>query len=233
MLGGEPITLPQSLKMIGISLAKTKELPAKKKAPPPSSVIGLLMMDSSLNVMWFNPEAMQILGYPDNISNAANSEILLGEKVRSVLIARTSADEATLVSQFRSGKRLYFCRSFAIDSLMKADPQAKGVSHHRMVVLLERGPSGLVLLSEICQQFNLTRRENEVLEYLLQGMSSKAIAKRMNVSPNTVKTFLRLIMIKTGTLSRSALITKIFMAQPRWAAISDRVPGRFSGDPVD
>jgi DNA-binding CsgD family transcriptional regulator len=45
-------------------------------------------------------------------------------------------------------------------------------------------------------------------------MSSKAIADRMELSPNTVKTFLRLIMIKMGVTSRSAIVSKIIMTQP-------------------
>ena len=52
------------------------------------------------------------------------------------------------------------------------------------------------------------------MTYLLQGLSSKEIANRMNVSPNTVKAFLRLIMIKTGVSSRSAVVGKIMMTQP-------------------
>jgi len=70
-------------------------------------------------------------------------------------------------------------------------------------------------LSQISEQFNLTQREREVLEYLLQGMSSKVIANRMNLSPNTVKAFLRLIMIKTGASSRAAIVGKMIMTQPQ------------------
>jgi DNA-binding NarL/FixJ family response regulator len=68
-------------------------------------------------------------------------------------------------------------------------------------------------LSQVCQQFKFTQREREVLEYLLQGMSSKVIANRMNLSPSTVKAFVRLIMIKTGVSSRSAIVAKIMMIQ--------------------
>jgi DNA-binding NarL/FixJ family response regulator len=69
-------------------------------------------------------------------------------------------------------------------------------------------------LSQVSQQFNLTQREREALEYLLQGLSGKEIANWMNVSPNTVKAFLRLIMTKMGVSSRSAVMRKIIMTQP-------------------
>jgi len=53
-------------------------------------------------------------------------------------------------------------------------------------------------------------------------MSSKVIANRMNLSPSTVKAFLRLIMIKTGASSRSAMVGKILMTQPTLAVPADR-----------
>jgi DNA-binding CsgD family transcriptional regulator len=75
-------------------------------------------------------------------------------------------------------------------------------------------------LSQVCQQFNLTQREQDVLVHLLQGIRNKEIANRMNVSPNTVRTFLRLIMIKTGVSSRSAIVGKILTAQRHTELIS-------------
>jgi DNA-binding CsgD family transcriptional regulator len=35
----------------------------------------------------------------------------------------------------------------------------------------------------------------------------------MSISPNTVKAFMRAIMIKTGVSSRSAIVTKIILAR--------------------
>ena len=66
-------------------------------------------------------------------------------------------------------------------------------------------------LSEISRLFNLTEREREALEYLLQGLNNKAIANRMSISPNTVKAYMRTIMIKTGATSRSAMLRKIML----------------------
>jgi DNA-binding NarL/FixJ family response regulator len=46
---------------------------------------------------------------------------------------------------------------------------------------------------------------------LLQGLSDKEIAERMKVSPNTVKAFLRLIMLKMEVTSRAEIVAKIMM----------------------
>ena len=91
-----------------------------------------------------------------------------------------------------------------------------------MAVLLERAPSGLIPVALVSEHFNLTRRERDVLEYLLHGLSTKEIANRMGVSPNTVKAFLRLIMSKTGASSRSAIMSKIIMSSSGNPDGSDR-----------
>jgi DNA-binding CsgD family transcriptional regulator len=178
---------------------------SKKKMTPPRSTAGFLLTDSLLNPISFNTEAIRILSYPEELADLAHPEFFLAEKIRSTLTSRPFSGESPFVTEFRSGRRRYFCRTFLVDSGAKEPLQPS------IAMLLERGPSGLVPLSQVCQQFKLTQREREVLEYLLQGMSSKVIAHRMNLSPSTVKAFLRLIMIKTGASSRSAMVGKIIM----------------------
>jgi DNA-binding CsgD family transcriptional regulator len=178
---------------------------ATKKGVASKSAAGFLLLDSSLSPLSFNDEAVRILSYPDNVAILTNSDLLLTETIRSRLITQPSPDESVFVKELRSGRRRYFCRAFLIDSHTKKTGQPT------TAVLLERGPSGLAPLSQVCQQFNLTQREQEVLEYLLQGIRNKEIANRMNLSPSTVKAFVRLIMIKTGVSSRSAIVVKVMM----------------------
>jgi DNA-binding CsgD family transcriptional regulator len=156
--------------------------------------------------MWFNREAVQILGYPDNVESLTNSEFLLRETMRSRLLTTSPAGESVFVKEVQSGRRRYCCRAFPIDSHGEELCQPTAV-------LLERAPLGPVPLSQVCQQFNLTQREQEVLVHLLQGIRNKEIADRMNISSNTVRAFLRLIMIKTGVSSRSAIVGKILATQ--------------------
>ena len=181
---------------------------SRRKVPPVGSAAGFLLVDSSLNPISFNAEAIQILGYPDKLAKLRHTEVFLGEKVRSTLRSGQRLGDTPFVTEFRSGRRHYFCRAFLVDA------PSKGPSHPSIAVLLERGPSGLIRLSQVSQQFNLSQREGEALTYLLQGLSTKEIANRMNVSSNTVKVFLRLIMIKTGVSCRSAVVGKIMMTQP-------------------
>ena len=195
------------LRKVGATPAQAQGLATKKAMFASKSAAGFLLLDSSLSIVSFNGEAVQILSYPDNVENLRSSELLLTETVRSRLVTQPSPGESVLVKEFKSGRRHYFCRAFLIDS------HSKEPCKPTTAVLMERGPSGLVPLSQVCQQFNLTRREQEVLVHLLQGTRNKEIANRMNISPNTVRAFLRLIMIKTGVSSRSAIVGKIMMSQ--------------------
>ena len=180
-----------------------------KGASPPRTTAGFLLTDSALCPVSFNAEAIEILSYPDKLANPTHAGVHIAAKIRSKLVNDQVPSESHFVNEFRSGRRRYFCRAFFVDA------SAKDPSHPSIAILLERGPSGLVAISQVSRQFNLTQREREVLEYTLQGLTSQVIANRMNISRNTVRAFLRMIMVKTGVSSRSAMVGKVIMTQPQ------------------
>ena len=166
-------------------------------------------MNASLYPLSFNPEAMRILCYPNDttkVTNGRQLEAFLAERIRSGLIKHEASGEYAFVTEFSSGKRSYHCRAFPLDY------HSKGPSHPIMALLLERRSSGSVQVSQVSEQFNLTGREREALGHLLQGLTSKEIASRMNISPNTVKAFLRLVMIKMGVSTRCGIVGKTVAA---------------------
>ena len=55
----------------------------------------------------------------------------------------------------------------------------------------------------------LTRREWEILLWAGDGMSNKEIARRLGLSPGTVKFHVHSILSKTGTRSRYALVAQM------------------------
>jgi len=59
------------------------------------------------------------------------------------------------------------------------------------------------------RRFNLSPRECETVQHLTYGLTNKEIAQRMNISPNTVKQFLRLIMSKMSVTTRSGILGKL------------------------
>ena len=166
------------------------------------SADGFLLLDTSMNPILVNPAAAQILAYPHKLDAQKNLDSYLATRVRSTLLSERSPHGLALVPRFQSGRRTYSCRSFQVDSMSNGHSQAT------LAVLLERAAARSSSLMQLSERFNLTMREQEVAQFLLQGLTSKEIGLRMQISPNTVKAFLRLIMVKMGVSTRSGIVGK-------------------------
>src|SRR6202167_2968255 len=164
---------------------------------------GFLLLDAGLNLIASNDPALQILCFPSEADRIKQPKVFLSDRVRTALIDHRNQGGPSFVKEFRSGKRRYICKSFQVGGSGRAPVQPA------FAVLLERDAATSTGLSEISEQFDLTQRERETVEYLLQGLTSKEIATRMNISPNTVKAFLRLVMVKMKVSTRSGIAGKI------------------------
>jgi DNA-binding CsgD family transcriptional regulator len=163
-------------------------------------LIGVVIVDASLNVVAANVHAVQILAFPVGSEKARRPSALLREKISS-LVPRGSQKESVNVREFRSGRRTYLCRSFVLDP--------SGSSSPAHVLMLERRASNTTALSEAHERFGLTPREQETIQLLMEGLTSKEIAERMKISPSTVKAFLRLVMVKMSVSTRSGIVGKV------------------------
>ena len=165
---------------------------------------GLVVVDNFQNLIASNDEAIQILAFPVQPNQMRRPWPLLKEKVDSCLRNGHSGNGSGSVHQFRSGKRTYLCRSFTLKICGK-----EGTFSEAHVLLFERKENNVATVSEACGRFGLTQREQETIHLLLQGLTSKEIAERMKISPSTVKAFLRLVMVKMGVGTRSAIVGKV------------------------
>jgi DNA-binding CsgD family transcriptional regulator len=162
--------------------------------------VGFLLADVNLKPLYANGAAVQILGY-GSAGAAAQGAEFLQERIRSILRAERFALECSTTS-FLSGRRRYVCRPFLLESRQ---------NHARPMValVLERCPREGLDLSEASRLYHLSRRERETVQHLMHGLTTKEVAECMNVSPNTVKQFVRLIMTKMGVTTRSGIIGKL------------------------
>lgn len=166
---------------------------------------GLVVVDRSLNLVASNIEAIQILTFPSPPGKIPNLDGWLTKRIRGSLVDRESPVPLTFVEQFKSAKRTYHCRCFPLN----LNGNAHAPNHPALVLLLERNTTGGVRLDELHTRFGLTPREEETVKLLFEGLTSKEIAERMKISPNTVKAFLRLVMVKMGVSTRSGIVGKI------------------------
>ncbi len=169
---------------------------------------GFLLLNSNLNPIFFNRAAAEILSYPQKVEAHKNLDDFLASRVRTNLVLGDSTRATKLVSDFQSGRRLYQCRTYRVNALDQGDSRCS------LAIILERGSSGSLAIKQISEKFNLSTREREVLPHLLNGLTTKEIASGMDISPNTVKVFLRMIMVKMGVSTRSGIVGKAFIGKP-------------------
>ncbi len=94
---------------------------------------------------------------------------------------------------------------------------ASGVT--MVLTLVSRRPA---LAGTIPPAWQLSARETEVVRLLQEGLRTEQIARRLTISPNTVKTHLQAIFAKSGFRTRSAVAAALAssaVASPGRAAI--------------
>lgn len=70
------------------------------------------------------------------------------------------------------------------------------------------------VLAQWLRQFDLSKREGEIVGLVIEGLSNKAIGETLHISEKTVKTHMSSIMKKTGVNSRAALMSSILNRNP-------------------
>jgi DNA-binding CsgD family transcriptional regulator len=165
---------------------------------------GFLLLDAGLNLIASNDPALQVLCFPSEAGRIKQTKVFLADRVRTTLLDHNRQGGTAFVKEFKSGKRRYICKSLPVACNGNDSPQPA------FAVLLERDTANShSALAEISAQFGLTQRESETVEFLLQGLTSKEIAIRMNISANTVKAFIRLVMVKMNVSTRSGIAGKV------------------------
>lgn len=185
------------------SLLTLSESPTRRTAVTGVMSEGFLLVDSAMNPVYASPEVAQILLYPHRVDAQKNLADQLATKLRALSFSeQTSGSSNIAVAKFTSGKRKYLCRAFQMSGFYK------GESKSFVALLLERAFGRPAFSTATLERFHLTIREREVAQHLMEGLTSKDIGKRMNISPNTVKAFIRLIMFKMGVSTRSGIVVK-------------------------
>lgn len=183
--------------------ARDGRLPGRRETRPfQPSMPGLLLVDNLLRPIYLNQEAAQILAYPEAARDSDSLKHHVKEKIRAVF----TSDGSSLLAEFISGRRRYLCRKFSV-----ASSSTTSLPEGAVAILLERSRPQFDG-ARIAAQFHLSQREKETMELLVHGFTSKEIAHRMHISPNTVKAFLRLIMVKMSVSTRSGLVARVFAA---------------------
>ena len=169
------------------------------------------MLSTALKPLYVNPQAAEILFHPEKPAKVKDFAEQLASRIRTMVANGGPPGRIPEYKEFVSGGRHYICRFFNVHLPGNKSNGANGSS---LALLLERGSETVADVLKICHQYHLTPREEEAVRFLVQGLASKEIAARMNISTNTVKVFLRLAMMKMGVTSRSGIMSKFIHAKP-------------------
>lgn len=123
-----------------------------------------------------------------------------------VLVLTVSDAEEDLDNAMRAGAQGYLLKDMEPDDVVDAVQRAvRGetvVAPSMMLKLVNLLQGGSQSASKAEALKQLTAREREILDYLAQGMSNKAIARSLDISHDTVKLHVRHILSKLNLTSR-------------------------------
>jgi DNA-binding NarL/FixJ family response regulator len=151
----------------------------------------------------------------------ATAQILASHPGIGILILTTFADEASIVDVLRAGAKGYLTKdadraevAAAVRAVAKghttlgADVGGKLFGAPQRVEPVETGQR-VEPVETLAARYALTRREDEVLTLIGEGLSNAEIAGRLYVGVATVKTHINAIFAKLGVRDRAQAIALV------------------------
>lgn len=185
-----------------------------KRSPP-----GLLIFDHNNRVLYKNEQAQTIfylLSKNWTRSNpAANeqpqaipSEILeLCNKLRAASASKNKDQSdriACLTSTVSFGLQLYSIRGLILDKDVESQNPPS------IAILIENVSQAQRFdLEKARDRYQLTFKEKEIVQFLLQGFTNKEVAKELCIGNYTLKDHLKNIRQKMGVFSRTGILSKV------------------------
>ena len=90
-------------------------------------------------------------------------------------------------------------------------PDRGGIQYARLVITLEElGRRQQLNTDQAKERFQLTNREQSVVENLAKGWTNKEIANALKITEQTVKEHIKHIMRKTNSTTRTGVLVQVF-----------------------
>jgi DNA-binding NarL/FixJ family response regulator len=158
---------------------------------------------------------------PDQSAIAFCSEVIQGPDPPRIIMLSVASEPERIVAAVRAGAAAWIRKDESIDHLLGIirgvvrgeswlPPRELGVVLHMLIENQEHRRDSDDLLAA------LTPRERDVLYLLVEGAGRNEVAKRLQLSANTVRTHLQSIMSKFGVHSTLEVVA---LARPRLQAL--------------
>jgi DNA-binding CsgD family transcriptional regulator len=166
----------------------------------------VLLFDGRGDIVYANPPADRLLSLQTEDELLAETE---GEArqplftLLSTLVERVSASPhptAVWKGRLRTADgRIMACE---VTHLPRGETRADAV----VILLQPIGAEPEIMIDAFSSEHGLSRREHEVLQLLVEGATTIAMADSLGISPHTIRDHLKNLYRKTGTSSRSELL---------------------------
>jgi len=179
---------------------------------------GIVVLSSSMQLLHMNRQAAELsklINMAENGGAPAKSAqgvlpSALTELCTEVLKALQVRTEAKDWEQFEV-KRIagnpnqpVLLRGFGL-------PDRGGIQYARLVITLEElGRRQQLNTDQAKERFQLTNREQSVVENLAKGWTNKEIANALKITEQTVKEHIKHIMRKTNSTTRTGVLVQVF-----------------------
>ena len=181
-----------------------------EQSPPPIALryqssgreaVGLILVDAKMKALYISSAARDILLNGESTQTIALREHLLARRIQSLLML--SDGNCDSQPTFVSGRRRYGWR------VLPLGPAGVGPQTPHSALLLQRISRRNEHLRRLVEVFKLTPRECQTLQLVAEGLTSKEIATKMEISPHTVRAFLHFIMVKLDVTTRSGIVGRV------------------------
>ncbi len=179
---------------------------------------GLLLLANDMQVVAITPAAerwLAELGEADWSRKLALPYAVSAVVARLQAIERGNDAQPALVPKVR-------LRTASGHWLVLHASRLKVLSTHAQIAVIFEVARPVEIAPLIVQAYNLTKRESEIMQCVLRGLSTGEISATYQISSNTVQDHLKSIFEKVGVRSRRELVGQLFAQQYQPCLVSGR-----------
>ena len=191
--------------------------------PPEALVVqragpGIVVLSASMQLLHMNQQASELAkqinlaedptGTPSSAQGVLPRALteLCGEIVKALHVRTEAKDWEQFEIKRVAGnpEQPVLLRGFGL-------PDRGGVQFARLVITLEElGRRQQLNTNQAKEKFQLTNREQAVVEHLAKGWTNKEIANALQITEQTVKEHIKHVMRKTNATTRTGILVQIF-----------------------